>query len=142
MIDAMPPDAVPQSRASRGARPALRFATLPRGLVRLGVLLAAVAAAEGCGGGYREKVIPAKEFTPLERARQMLERYAKGEPVGSDFMGFELLKEELASTSPERAAVIGEALTAIEKAMRRPAEVQAIARKTLAELDKPAAARE
>jgi hypothetical protein len=57
-------------------------------------------------------------------------------------MGFELLKEELASTSPERAAVIGEALTAIEKAMRRPAEVQAIARKTLAELDKPAAARE
>jgi hypothetical protein len=51
----------------------------------------------GCGRGYKEKVIAAKEFTPLERAVKMLEGYAAGEPVGSEFMGFELLREELRS---------------------------------------------
>jgi hypothetical protein len=82
MIAAMPPEAVPQSRASRGARPALRWATLPRGLVRVGILLAAVTAASGCGGGYREKVIPAKEFTPL-----VISKFFGGKAENAGFSG-------------------------------------------------------
>jgi len=116
----------------------LRPAIDPRDITSLGIMLVGIAVNAGCGGGYRERVIPAVEFTPLERARQMLERYANGQPVGSDFMGFELLRKELARTSPERSDGLGAAFTAIERAMHRPAEVKAIAQKALANLDKPA----
>lgn len=111
-------------------------------MAALGIVLVAMMASAGCGRGYTEKVVPAKEFTPLERARQMLERYAEGEPVGSEFMGFELLKQELAKTSPERSDGLDATFTAIEKVMHRPAEVRAIAQKALADLDKPAAAQD
>jgi hypothetical protein len=90
----------------------------------------------GCGRGYKEKVIAAKEFTPLERAVKMLEGYAAGEPVGSEFMGFELLREELRSHNADPGGVLDNAFGEIEKSMRRPAEVKAIAQRTLAELTK------
>ncbi len=104
----------------------------------LGILIAAMSMTigTGCSQGYKEKVIPAKEFTPLERARKMLEGYAAGNPVGSEFMGFELLREELRSKNADPNGVLCEAFTQIEKSMRSPAEVKAIAQRTLAELDK------
>jgi hypothetical protein len=107
----------------------------------LGILFVAaiVTTGTGCSQGYKEKVIRAKEFTPVERARKMLEDYAAGGPVGSEFMGFELLREELKLKNADPSGVISEALTEIEKSMRRPAEVKAIAQRTLAALDTPAA---
>ena len=107
----------------------------------LGILLAAVIAATGtgCSTGYKEKVIPAKEFSPQERARTMLEGYAAGGPVGSEFMGFELLREEMRTKNSDPTGVLSEAFTQIEKVMRDPTEVKAIAQRTLAALDTPAA---
>ena len=107
----------------------------------LGILLVAmiVTTGTGCSQGYKEKVIPAKEFSPQDRARKMLEGYAAGSPVGSEFMGFELLREELKTKNADPTGVISEALTQIEKVMRSPAEVKAIAQRTLAALDTPAA---
>ena len=107
----------------------------------LGILLVAmiVTTGTGCSQGYKEKVIPAKEFSPQDRARKMLEGYAAGGPVGSEFMGFELLREELRLKKADPTGVLCEALTQIEKAMRNPAEVKAIAQRTLAALDTPAA---
>jgi len=110
-------------------------------ILRAGVVCVGFLATAGCNSGYQEKVIVAKEIAPLERARQMLQRYAEGQPVGSDFMGFTLLEEEIAKTNPDQAGPIGDALAAIEKAMLRPAEVKAIARRALADLDKTAPAR-
>jgi len=109
--------------------------------IPLGVLFVAIVVmmGTGCSQGYKEKVIPAKEFTPLERARKMLEGYAAGNPVGSEFMGFELLREELRLKNADPSGILGEAFTQIEKSMRRPAEVKAIAQQTLAELDKQSA---
>ena len=119
----------------------LRSTTPRTGASSLGILIIAVSAAmgTGCSTGYKEKVIPAKEFSPQERARMMLEGYAAGGPVGSEFMGFELLREELRFKKADPTGVLSEAFTQIEKSMRNPAEVKAIAKRTLDELDKPAA---
>ena len=118
-------------------------ATTRTGASSLGILIVAVIAATvtgcGVGTGYKEKVIPAKEFSPQERARTMLEGYAAGSPVGSEFMGFELLREEMRVKNADPTGVFSEALTQIEKSMRNPAEVKAIAQRTLAALDTPAA---
>jgi hypothetical protein len=107
----------------------------------LGILLVAaiVTTGTGCSTGYKEKVIPAKEFSPQERARTMLEGYAAGNPVGSEFMGFELLREEMRVKNSDPTGVLSEAFTQIEKAMSNPAEVKAIAKRTIATLDTPAA---
>jgi hypothetical protein len=107
----------------------------------LGTLIVAVitTTGTGCSNGYKEKVIPAKEFSPQDRAKKMLEGYAAGGPVGSEFMGFELLREELRFKKADPTGVLCDALTQIEKAMRNPAEVKAIAQRTLAALDTPAA---
>jgi hypothetical protein len=119
----------------------LRAATARTCASSLGILIVAMitTTGTGCSNGYKEKVIPAKEFSPQDRARQMLEGYAAGNPVGSEFMGFELLREELQVKKADPSGVLSEAFTQIEKSMRNPAEVKAIAKRTLDELDKPAA---
>jgi len=109
-----------------------------RGTALKGVLLALIMST-ACSPPDRGKVVAAKEFTPLERARQMLEGYAVGDRVGSEFMGFHLLQEELVAKNPAQAELVGAALAAIEKSMLQPAEVKAIAQRTLAELDAQAA---
>ena len=110
-----------------------------RPAVTLGIVLLAMAMGSGCSNGYKETIVPAKEFTPLERARLMLEGYAAGQQVGSEFMGFDLLKEELVKSSPEKGGMVAEAIAEIEKVIRQPAKVKAIAERTLAELDQAAA---
>ena len=124
---------IPRAMAGRSGGPSLAST--------LGILLAAVivTAGTGCSTGYQEKVIRAKEFTPVQRARKMLEGYAAGGPVGSEFMGFELLREELKLKNADPSGVISEAFTQIEKSMSNPAKVKDIAQRTLAALDTPAA---
>lgn len=132
---------MPSAETTRKGAPSMGMSLrIPLGL-SLGILFVAliVTMGVGCSQGYKEKVIPAKEFTPLERARKMLEGYAAGNPVGSEFMGFELLREELRLKNADPSGILGEAFTQIEKSMRRPAEVKVIAQQTLAELDKQSA---
>ena len=119
----------------------LRTATARTCASSLGILIVAmiVTMGTGCSQGYKEKVIPAKEFSPQERARKMLEGYAAGGPVGSEFMGFELLREEMRVKNSDPTGVLSEAFTQIEKSMNNPAEVKAIAKRTLVALDTPAA---
>ena len=107
----------------------------------LGILFVAmiVTTGTGCSQGYKEKVIPAKEFSPQDRAKKMLEGYAAGSPVGSEFMGFELLREEMRLKKSDPTGVLSEAFTQIEKSMNNPAEVKSIAKRTLAALDTAAA---
>ena len=130
--------------ASVGRRPAcsgIPFVGSLVGSLVVGIAFVGIIATTGCSSGYREKVVVAKEVAAVERARQLLERYAAGQPVGSDFMGFPSLKEELEKTSPQQAATLGEAFAAIEKAMLRPAEVKKIATRALADLGTTAPAR-
>lgn len=126
--------AIAECRQRRTGRQATRWNSASP--LRLLIVAVSVACVMGCGRGYKEKVIAAKEFTPLERAIKMLEGYAAGEPVGSEFMGFELLKEELRAHNADPGGVLDNAFGQIEKSMRRPAEVKAIAKRTLAELTK------
>ena len=119
----------------------LRTATARTCASSLGILIVAMimVIGTGCSGGYKEKVIPAKEFSPQDRARKMLEGYAAGSPVGSEFMGFELLREEMRTKNSDPTGVLSEAFTQIEKSMNNPAEVKSIAKRSLAALDTPAA---
>jgi hypothetical protein len=137
-------DPAPASRRLRSAaapRRTARLRDLCFGNLFVGIAFVGIMATAGCSSGYREKVVVAKEVAAVERARQMLEQYAAGQPVGSDFMGFPSLKEELEKNSPEQAAPLSEVFTAIEKAMLRPAEVKAIAKRALTDLGTTAPAR-
>lgn len=80
-------------------------------------LLSACFAALGCGDPdkpvrqYKLKDAPG----PLDEVRALLERYAGGQPVGSESVNFEALVARVRETDPERAAVVGEGLAAIAK---------------------------
>lgn len=118
----------------------LLYGITPRHAVSSGimaVLALSLTMSTGCGSRYKEKVVVAKQFTALERARQTLESYVAGQPMGTEFMGFHLLKEELVKSHAEQGSMVAEAISKIEKVLGQPAEIKAIAQKTLAELNKP-----
>jgi hypothetical protein len=74
----------------------------------------------------------------VHRARRILDGYASGEAVGSEFMGFELLREEPRAKTADPGGILEDAFSQIKKSMRSPAAVTAIAQRTLATLDKMA----
>lgn len=88
----------------------------------------------GCGSGdvVKEVRIPVRQqVTAIQRCREYLEGYARGEPVGSEVIGFGQLIEDAERENAELGATIGRGLRDIESSMKRPQDVAAKARAIL-----------
>jgi hypothetical protein len=97
-------------------------------------LLLAVAAI-GCSG-VEEKVYDLQENSALKQARGALERYAAGQPLGSESEGFEQLVARVREKHPKEADVLQQAFTDIKA---QPASRASIAKKALEKLPAPPA---
>jgi hypothetical protein len=84
-----------------------------------GALLGAsfVAALTGCGapGHVEEKTIEVKENSGLERAKGLLNNYAKGQPLGSETTSFPGIVEEVHRADPTRAAILEKGFADLQK---------------------------
>lgn len=80
-------------------------------------LLAAVLSVVGCGppGRVKQETIEVKAQVGLDRARQLLETYARGQPLGSEAMDFPALVEEVRKTDTERAAILEQGFAELQK---------------------------
>ena len=95
--------------------------------------LAAVAVLAGCGRPVhvKEAWIEVPKHTPLIRATQLLERYAAGQPLGSEATSFEYLVNEVRKTDPTRADILEEGFAGL---MKPAADVAGTAKKMLKQL--------
>ena len=72
--------------------------------------------AAGCNRAPREETIEVKPSNdPLEPARALLERYARGEPLGSEVTSFPQLVEDVRKVDPVRADILEKGLAEIQK---------------------------
>src|SRR5262249_48282529 len=73
--------------------------------LRVGIIFMALLGLCGCGGGKG----PQAEVQPqsgLERAKVILNDYAKGAPMGSEAMTFEEIVGEVRKTDPQKATIL------------------------------------
>ena len=99
-------------------------------------LVIAIACA-GCGPGnvVKEVRIPVRrQAGAIERCREYLEGYARGEPVGSEVIGFTQLAEEATKEDPELGGRIARGLREIEASLKQPQKAAAKAKEILAGL--------
>ena len=103
-------------------------------MIRRTCLLAGVAlvALSGCLGSVKEEAIEVKASNdPLHEPRSILQRYAAGQPLGSEVTDFPRLVENVRKTDPARADVLEKGLADIQKA---PASRAARAKELLKQL--------
>lgn len=87
----------------------------------------------GCSSSVREETIEVKASNdPLAMPRTVLERYAAGEPMGSEATSFSHLVEEVRETDPTRAEILESGLREIQDA--DPPARQAMAKALLVKL--------
>lgn len=73
--------------------------------------------AAGCGGGVPEQQIEVKAANdPLHVPRSVLERYAQGQPLGSEVTSFPGMVEAVRKTDPARADILEAGLEEIQNA--------------------------
>jgi hypothetical protein len=83
----------------------------------LGILLAAAAALAGCESGrIKEQTVDLHMTKGLERAKEYIEHYAKGEPIGSEAAAFSGVVEEVRATDPAKAEVLEKGFADLLKA--------------------------
>lgn len=72
----------------------------------------------GCGppGRVQQEEITVKEDTPLKQAEKLLQKYAKGDPLGSESTTFEYLANEVKKTDPTRGDILAKGFAEIQKA--------------------------
>lgn len=102
-----------------------------RTCVLVGALLLGVAVA-GCRPSMREEQIDVKESNdPLNAPRTLLQRYADGQPMGSEATSFAKMVEDVRKVDAARADVLEKGLAEIEKAPpgKRPALAKALLQK-------------
>lgn len=90
--------------------------------------------ATGCGDERRkEEQIDVKTANdPLHAPRSILQRYAAGQPLGSEATSFPHMVEEVRKVDPNRAAILEKGLEEIQKAA--PAARRGKAKELLAKL--------
>jgi len=87
----------------------------------------------GCSGGVREETIEVKASNdPLTVPRNILQRYADGQPLGSELTSFPKLVEDVRKVDTTRADVLEKGLAEIEKAA--PGQRAGLAKGLLAKL--------
>lgn len=79
--------------------------------------------------------MPVTELGGLERAKQLLAAYARGEPVGSEVVGFDQIAEDAKRQDPRRGEIVERGLREIGGLMSRPGAIRDKAREILASLD-------
>lgn len=88
--------------------------------MRIGFSLLALALGllqAGCGNALKEEDIVVKAANdPLHEPRNILKRYAEGQPLGSEVAGFDALVANVRKVDPERAEVLKKGLDEIVKA--------------------------
>lgn len=90
----------------------------------------------GCSqeGAVKERSIPVKQVSAVDKVKQLLEGYAKGQPVGSEIIGFNEMAEEAKKEDAAKGEIVAKGLKEIEGLMNRPSEVPAKAKEILAKL--------
>lgn len=88
----------------------------------------------GCGGGDvpQRKTIEVPMPTGVERAKMLLQNYAKGQPLGSEVAMFPEIVEEAKKTSPDKAAILEKGFADLQA---NPARAQQIAQDLLKQLE-------
>lgn len=88
--------------------------------VGLVVLLAVLFA--GCSQqGVEEKTYQVKMPSGIEQARQVLQRYADGSPVGSEATTFPEIVAKVRESDPQKADLLEKGFAEIEKSKGKPA---------------------
>lgn len=90
----------------------------------------------GCGQGGRvkEEAIEVKQDSGLARAKALLEKYANGQPLGSEAASFPNLVEEVRKTDPDRATVLEKGFADLQQA-KSPAAVKSKAKDLLKQME-------
>jgi hypothetical protein len=71
----------------------------------------------GCGQqAVQEKTYQVKMPTGLEQAKQLLQRYADGASLGSEFTSFPQIIEEVKKTDPQKAQILEQGVAELEHA--------------------------
>jgi hypothetical protein len=71
----------------------------------------------GCSPAVREETIEVKASNdPLNAPRSILQRYAEGQPLGSETTSFPKMVEDVRKVDPARADVLEKGLAEIQKA--------------------------
>lgn len=71
----------------------------------------------GCGQAVKEKQIEVKTATdPLLTPRTILQRYADGQPLGSETTSFQYMVETLRKTDAAKAEILQKGLENLQKA--------------------------
>ncbi len=83
-----------------------------RSMILVGLTLAVLAV--GCSQSAREKDIEIKT-DPLAEPRTILQRYAEGQPLGSEVTSFPQLVENVRKADPARAEILEKGFKEIEK---------------------------
>jgi hypothetical protein len=94
--------------------------------------------AAGCGlQGVKEHSVPVSKKEPvgIEMAKQLLEGYAKGQPVGSEFMRFATIGEDAKKQDPSKGEIVDRGLKEIEGLMNKPSAIPNKAKEILAQLN-------
>lgn len=87
----------------------------------------------GCGGGVKEQDIAVSSANdPLAEPRSLLGRYAEGQAIGSESMGFPVLVENVRKIDPQRADILEKGFADLQAAS--PAKRKTLAAKLLEEL--------
>lgn len=88
----------------------------------------------GCGTGAKneEQIVVDVANDPLYQPRQILKRYAEGQPFGSESSMFSNLVDTVRKTDPERADILEKGLKELQAAA--PAKRPELAKKLLSEL--------
>lgn len=97
--------------------------------VSLFLAFASFAFLTGCGGGPKEETIVIKSTSSLQEAKSILERYAKGQALGSEVAGFPKLIADVRKEDPARGDLLEKGLKDIEAKKGSPAAAKELLNK-------------
>lgn len=83
--------------------------------------LFALFALAGCGNSAKEESIPIKSPDPMVQVASTLQRYAKGQPLGSEVTSFDYMVGEVRKVDAAKADVLKAGLDDIQKVKGSPA---------------------
>jgi hypothetical protein len=84
-----------------------------RGWLALGIVFLTLLGLWGCGG---EPPIVVQPQSGLDAAKQILNDYVQGVPMGSEAMMFQEIVEEVRQTDPQKAAILEKGFADLQRA--------------------------
>jgi hypothetical protein len=84
------------------------------------ILFVAAAALSGCSQGVKEETFTVKQVAALDQAKEILQRYAKGQPMASEASTWPQIIEDVKKTDPEKGKILEKGIADIEKSKANP----------------------